>query len=45
VQLRGVVRQGWVCDRCRGQIPLYNPEETKEIVSNRKKSGRNRTRS
>jgi hypothetical protein len=44
VRLRGVVRQGWIRDRRRGRIPLDEPE-TKGIVRNRRKSGKNRKRS
>jgi hypothetical protein len=45
VRLRGVVRQGWIRGRRRGRIPLDEPEKTKGIVRNRKKSGKNRERS
>jgi hypothetical protein len=45
VRLRGVVRQGWVRGRRRGRIPLDEPEKTKGIVRNRKKSRENRKRS
>jgi hypothetical protein len=45
VRLRGVVWQGWICGRRRGRIPLDEPEKTKGIVRNRKKSGENRKRS
>jgi hypothetical protein len=45
VRLRRVVQQGWVRGRCRGRIPLDEPERTKGIVRNRKKSGENRKRS
>jgi hypothetical protein len=45
VRLRGVVRQGWVRGRRRGWIPLDEPEKTKGIVRNRKKSTENRKRS
>jgi hypothetical protein len=45
VRLRGVVWQGWIRGRCRGRIPLDEPEKTKGIVRNRKKSGKNRERS
>jgi hypothetical protein len=41
VRLRGVVQQGWIRGRRRGRIPLDEPE-TKRIVKNRKKSGKNR---
>jgi hypothetical protein len=44
VRLRGVVWQGWIRGRRRGRIPLDEPE-TKRIVRNRKKSGKNRKRS
>jgi hypothetical protein len=44
VRLRGVVRQGWIRGRRRGRIPLDEPE-TKRIIRNRKKSGKNRKRS
>jgi hypothetical protein len=44
VRLRGVVRQGWISGRRRGQIPLDEPE-TKRIIRNRKKSGNNCKRS
>jgi hypothetical protein len=44
VRLRGVVWQGWIRGRCRGRIPLDDPE-TKRIVRNGKKSGKNRKRS
>jgi hypothetical protein len=44
VRLRGVVRQGWIRGRCRGRIPLDEPE-TKGIVRNREKSGKNPKRS
>jgi hypothetical protein len=40
VPLRGVVRQGWIRGRRRGWIPLDEPE-TKKIIRNRKKPGRN----
>jgi hypothetical protein len=45
VRLRGVVRQGWVRGRRRGLILLDEPEKTKGIVRNRKKSRENRKRS
>jgi hypothetical protein len=45
VRLRGVVWQGWIRGRRRGRIPLDEPEKTKGIVRNRKKSGKNRKRS
>jgi hypothetical protein len=45
VRLRGVVRQGWIRGRRGGRIPLDEPEKTKGIVRNRKKSGKNRKRS
>jgi hypothetical protein len=45
VQLRGVVRQGWIRGRRRSRIPLDKPENTKGIVRNRKKSRENRKRS
>jgi hypothetical protein len=38
VQLRGVVRQGWVCGRRRGRVPLDKPENTKRIVRDMKNS-------
>jgi hypothetical protein len=44
VRLRGVVRQGWIRGRRRDWIPL-DELETKRIVRNRKKSGKNRKRS
>jgi hypothetical protein len=40
VRLRGVVRQGWIRSWRRGRIPLDEPEKTRGIVRNRKKSGR-----
>jgi hypothetical protein len=45
VRLRGVIQQGWIRGRCRGRIPLDEPEKTNGIVRNRKKSGKNRKRS
>jgi hypothetical protein len=45
VRLRGVVRQGWVRGRRRVRNPLDEPEKTKGIVRNRKKSRGNRKRS
>jgi hypothetical protein len=43
VRLRGVVRQGWIRTRCGRWVPLDEPE-TKRIVRNRRKSGRNHER-
>jgi hypothetical protein len=40
VRLRGVVRQGPIRGHCRGWIPLDEPE-TKKIIRERRKSGRN----
>jgi hypothetical protein len=45
VRLRGVVWQGWIRGRRRSWIPLDEPEKTKGIIRNRKKSRRNRKRS
>jgi hypothetical protein len=45
VRLRGVVWQSWIHGRCRGRVPLDEPEKIKEIVRNRKISEENRKRS
>jgi hypothetical protein len=45
VWLRGVVWQGRICGWRRGRISLDEPEKTKGIVRNRKKSRENRKRS
>jgi hypothetical protein len=39
VRLRGVVWQSWIRGRCRGRIPLDEPEKIEGIVRNGKKSG------
>jgi hypothetical protein len=44
VRLRGVVRQRWIRGRRGDWIPLDEPE-TKRIVRNRKRSGKNHKRS
>jgi hypothetical protein len=38
VRLRGVIWQGWIRGRRRGRIPLDEPEDTKRVIRNRKKS-------